>query len=182
MSVLPGFTDHSAEVNGQTIAYSRAGDGPPVLLLHGFPQTRAMWRGVAPALAARFTVIAADLRGYGASSKPEGVAAYTFRQMAADQRRLMQALGFEAFHLVENAFDALVDGEIVRRVVAGCDRRVGFLAGLGGDRQYGAECAPESNNADDQPAHGFPQAARCPAGIEQMACGLVHPSAAVNAR
>ena len=100
MSVLPGFTDHSAEVNGQTIAYSRAGDGPPVLLLHGFPQTRAMWRGVAPALAARFTVIAADLRGYGASSKPEGVAAYTFRQMAADQRRLMQALGFEAFHLV----------------------------------------------------------------------------------
>ncbi len=100
MSVLPGFTDHSAEVNGQTIAYSRAGDGPPMLLLHGFPQTRAMWRGVAPALAARFTVIAADLRGYGASSKPEGVAAYTFRQMAADQRRLMQALGFEAFHLV----------------------------------------------------------------------------------
>lgn len=100
MSVLPGFTDHSAEVNGQTIAYSRAGDGPPMLLLHGFPQTRAMWRGVAPALAARFTVIAADLRGYGASSKPEGVAAYTFRQMAADQRRLMQTLGFEHFHLV----------------------------------------------------------------------------------
>lgn len=100
MGALPGFTDHVATLEGQTIAYSRAGAGPPVLLLHGFPQTRAMWRGVAPALAARFTVIAADLRGYGESAKPEGVAAYTFREMAGDQRRLMRSLGFERFHLV----------------------------------------------------------------------------------
>lgn len=97
---IPGFTDHLADVNGQTIAYSRAGDGPPVLLLHGFPQTRAMWHALAPALTERFTVIAADLRGYGDSSKPEGVAAYTFRQMAADQVALMAALGFGRFHLV----------------------------------------------------------------------------------
>lgn len=100
MSVIPGFTDHLAEVNGQTIAYSRGGDGPPLLLLHGFPQMRAMWRGVAPALAERFTVIAADLRGYGDSSKPEGVAAYAFREMAADQHALMVSLGFDRFHLV----------------------------------------------------------------------------------
>ena len=100
MSALPGFTDDVAEVNGQSIAYSRAGSGPPVLLLHGFPQTRAMWHGIAPHLVDRFTVIAADLRGYGDSSKPDGVAAYTFRNMAADQRALMASLGFDSFHLV----------------------------------------------------------------------------------
>lgn len=98
--MIPGFFDHVAEVNGQSIAYSRAGDGPPVLLLHGFPQNRAMWRGIAPDLAKQFTVIAADLRGYGDSSKPEGVANYTFRNMAADQRALMVSLGFDQFHLV----------------------------------------------------------------------------------
>lgn len=99
-SALPGFADFSAQVNGQTIAYSRAGDGPPVLLLHGFPQTRAMWHGVAPRLAARFTVIAADLRGYGDSSKPAGTDAMSFRNMAADQVALMRSLGFERFHVL----------------------------------------------------------------------------------
>lgn len=97
---IPGFTDHSAEVNGQTIAYSRGGEGPPVLLLHGFPQMRAMWRGIAPVLAERFTVIAADLRGYGDSSKPLETRDYTFRNMAADQRSLMVSLGFATFHLI----------------------------------------------------------------------------------
>lgn len=100
MSAIPGFADATARVNDQSIAYSRAGDGPPVLLLHGFPQTRAMWRGIAPVLARRFTVIAADLRGYGDSSRPDGVAAYSFRNMAADQTALMASLGFERFHLV----------------------------------------------------------------------------------
>ena len=99
MAAIPGFRDAAAEVKGQTIAFSRAGDGPPVLLLHGFPQTRAMWRGVAPALAERFTVIAADLRGYGDSGKPEGVENYSFRAMAADQVALMRSLGFDRFHL-----------------------------------------------------------------------------------
>ncbi|MGB1390495.1 MAG: alpha/beta fold hydrolase [Paracoccaceae bacterium] len=100
MSVLPGFDDAVAEVNGQRIAYSHGGDGPPVLLLHGFPQMRAMWRTIAPMLTDRFTVIAADLRGYGDSSKPEGVEAYSFRHMAADQSALMQHLGFDQFHLI----------------------------------------------------------------------------------
>lgn len=99
-AALPGFQDAILRANGQTIAYSRAGDGPPVLLLHGYPQTRAMWRRLAPALAQRFTVIASDLRGYGDSSKPEGVESYSFRNMAADQLVLMRALGFDRFHLV----------------------------------------------------------------------------------
>ena len=100
MTIIKGFDSATAEVNGQRIAYARGGDGPPVLLLHGFPQTHAMWHVVAPALARDFTVIAADLRGYGASAKPEGTAAYSFREMAADQRALMAHLGFGRFHLV----------------------------------------------------------------------------------
>ncbi|MBY6137959.1 alpha/beta hydrolase [Leisingera daeponensis] len=87
------------QVNGQQIAYTLRGGGPPLLLLHGFPQTKEMWEETAPALARRFTVVTADLRGYGASSKPEGVEAMSFRSMAADQLALMQALGFPRFHL-----------------------------------------------------------------------------------
>jgi haloacetate dehalogenase len=71
-----------------------------VLLLHGFPQTHAMWHAVAPLLAQRFTVVAADLRGYGASAKPEGTEAYSFRHMARDQLELMRHLGHPQFHLV----------------------------------------------------------------------------------
>lgn len=97
---IPGFADAQAQVNDQTIAYSIGGEGPPVLLLHGFPQMRAMWHAIAPVLARNFTVIAADLRGYGDSSKPLGVPAYAFREMAADQVALMQSLGHARFHLV----------------------------------------------------------------------------------
>lgn len=100
MTTIPGFETATATVNGQQIAYAHGGAGPPVLLLHGFPQTHMMWHAVAPVLAERFTVIAADLRGYGASSTPEGTEAYSFRHMAADQRALMAHLGFERFHLV----------------------------------------------------------------------------------
>ncbi|MEM8730893.1 MAG: alpha/beta hydrolase [Pseudomonadota bacterium] len=98
---IPGFSHHTAEVNGQTIAYSEAGQGEPVLLLHGFPQNRAMWRDVAPGLARTHHVIAADLRGYGDSGDPGGgMAGMTFRNMAADQAALMAHLGHERFHLV----------------------------------------------------------------------------------
>mgnify|MGYP001798222926 CR=1 FL=1 len=100
MAAISGFDDAIAEVNGQHIAYSRAGNGPPVLLLHGFPQMRGMWHAIAPELADRYTVIASDLRGYGDSSKPTDVTAYAFREMAADQVALMRDLGFERFHLV----------------------------------------------------------------------------------
>lgn len=85
---------------GIAIAHDVQGDGPPVLLLHGFPQTRAMWHAVAPQLAKHFTVVTADLRGYGASTKPAQMEDMSFRHMAADQRALMQHLGFDHFHLV----------------------------------------------------------------------------------
>ncbi len=89
--------------DGITIAYDVVGEGPPVLLLHGFPQTRALWTDVAARLAARFTVVTADLRGYGASSKPKAspdLVEYSFRAMAADQHALMRHLGHARFHLV----------------------------------------------------------------------------------
>ncbi|WP_299864639.1 alpha/beta fold hydrolase [uncultured Roseobacter sp.] len=89
-----------AQVNGQDICYAIQGSGPPVLLLHGFPQTHVMWRPVANVLAARFTVINPDLRGYGNSSKPQGTENYSFRHMAQDQIALMRHLGFDSFHLV----------------------------------------------------------------------------------
>lgn len=93
------FEPRFAEVNGQRICYATAGSGPPVLLLHGFPQTHAMWRSVAAQLRAQHTVVAPDLRGYGNSSKPPGTEPYSFRHMARDQAALMQHLGFSAFHL-----------------------------------------------------------------------------------
>lgn len=79
------------------------GDGPPVLLLHGYPESRAMWRDVAARLARSRTVVAADLRGYGASGKPRPAAdgsTYAKRAMAADQVELMRSLGFAAFDVV----------------------------------------------------------------------------------
>jgi len=79
------------------------GSGPPLLLLHGHPQTHATWRKVAPVLAKHFTVIAADLRGYGDSAKPAGGPdhiAYSKREMAKDQVAVMAALGHERFGLV----------------------------------------------------------------------------------
>ncbi|HSJ88677.1 MAG TPA: alpha/beta hydrolase, partial [Anaerolineales bacterium] len=79
------------------------GNGPPLLLLHGHPQTHVMWHKIAPRLAEDFTVVAADLRGYGKSSKPPSTPdhiPYSKRVMALDQITLMRQLGFERFHVV----------------------------------------------------------------------------------
>ena len=86
--------------NGVDIHYVCAGQGEPVLLLHGFPQTHAMWAKIAPLLAEKYFVICPDLRGYGASGKPQNVADYSFRAMGADQLALMRDLGFDRFHLI----------------------------------------------------------------------------------
>ncbi len=89
--------------NDIEISYDVIGAGPPVLLLHGFPQTRAMWDEIGSGLARDFTVVTADLRGYGASSKPDAatdLSTYSFRAMGADMLALMSSLGFERFHLV----------------------------------------------------------------------------------
>jgi haloacetate dehalogenase len=89
---------------GDTRIHARVGgDGPPLLLLHGFPQNLSMWAHVAPVLARAYTVVCADLRGYGDSGKPPASADlrnYSFRRMAQDQVELMQHLGFERFHVV----------------------------------------------------------------------------------
>lgn len=89
--------------DGLTIRASTGGEGPPLLLLHGHPQTHVTWHKIAPALAERFTVVAADLRGYGDSAKPdggEGHVNYSKRVMAADQVAVMRALGHERFSVV----------------------------------------------------------------------------------
>jgi haloacetate dehalogenase len=101
--LFPGFSRDTAKVNGVEIPYLTAGDGPPLLLLHGFPQTKAIWHRVAPALARRFTVVMPDLRGYGDASKPVGSpdhSNYSKREMALDQLELMRFLGHGAFSLV----------------------------------------------------------------------------------
>jgi haloacetate dehalogenase len=101
--MFEGFTRKSITVDGTDIACVVGGSGPPVLLLHGFPQNMAMWARVAPQLAGQFTVVCADLRGYGDSAKPRCLpdrSNYSFRAMAADQLGLMRRLGFEQFHLV----------------------------------------------------------------------------------
>jgi haloacetate dehalogenase len=101
--MFDGFARRSVAVEGIEIACVVGGGGPPVLLLHGFPQNLAMWARVAPKLAERFTVVCADLRGYGDSGKPKCLpdrSNYAFRALANDQLGLMRRLGFEQFHLV----------------------------------------------------------------------------------
>jgi haloacetate dehalogenase len=103
MSLFPGFESRRIRASGATIHVKVGGDGPPLLLLHGYPQTHAMWHKVAPALARDYTVVCADLRGYGDSSKPRGVPGhgnYSKRAMALDMVEVMEALGFLQFHLV----------------------------------------------------------------------------------
>lgn len=104
-AIFEGFARRRVDVgDGTTINCVVAGSGPPVLMLHGYPQNLAMWARVAPQIAAAgFTVACADLRGYGDFSKPQCLpdkSNYTFRSMACDQVQLMAALGFDEFHVV----------------------------------------------------------------------------------
>jgi len=102
--MFEGFQAQTFQLaNGTQIHGVVGGSGPPVLLLHGFPQTHVCWHKVAPDLASRFTVVATDLRGYGASSKPEGGENhlnYSKRAMALDQVEVMRHLGFGHFKVV----------------------------------------------------------------------------------
>ena len=98
--MLAGFVSRSVKTTGGHIHVARGGSGPPLLVLHGYPQTHVMWHAVAPALADTHTVVCPDLRGYGTSSKPAsepGHATYSKRALAQDMVEVMRQLGFERF-------------------------------------------------------------------------------------
>jgi haloacetate dehalogenase len=98
--MLDRFEEFDIATAGTTIHGRRGGQGPPVLLLHGIPETHRMWHRVAPQLAERFTVVATDLRGFGASGTPPSTpdhAPYSMREVARDQVEVMSALGYEKF-------------------------------------------------------------------------------------
>ena len=101
--LFPGFSEHHLRTTVAQVHARVGGRGPPLLLLHGYPQTLAIWHRMAPSLAAEFTVIAADLRGYGDSGKPDTTAdhaPYSKRAMAEDLVAAMDVLGFRSFHVV----------------------------------------------------------------------------------
>jgi haloacetate dehalogenase len=101
--VLEGFEGKRIDTAASSIFVRRAGSGAPLLLLHGFPETHLMWRDVAPLLARRFTVVCADLGGYGASGSPPSSAdhaPYSKRAMARDMAAVMAQLGHRRFAVV----------------------------------------------------------------------------------
>jgi len=99
-TLMEGFKRRRIGTKGAEIEVAIAGNGPPLLLLHGNPLNLSSWHKIAPSLAQTFTVVATDLRGYGDSSKPDGGedhSAYTFRAMGEDNFEVMTALGFDRF-------------------------------------------------------------------------------------
>ena len=129
MSLFPGFSQRKLKTSGATINLRVGGEGPPLLLLHGYPQTHAMWHKVAPQLSRDYTVVCPDLRGYGDSSKPKGLpdhSNYSKRAMALDMVEAMESLGFVAFHLVGHDRG----GRVAHRLARDHGRRVRSLTVL----------------------------------------------------
>ena len=115
--MFDGFAHETIKTSGADINLVHGGSGPPVLLLHGSPQTHVAWHGLAPMLTESHTVVAADLRGYGDSSKPLGGgdhSMHSFRAMAADQLEAMRALGHELFAVVGHDRGARVAHRMAR--------------------------------------------------------------------
>ena len=115
--LFPGFEQRQIETSGATINLVTGGSGPPLLLLHGYPQTHVMWRKVAPRLAHDFTVVVPDLRGYGDSSKPlagENFINYSKRALALDQVEVMAALGHGRFAVAGHDRGARVTHRLLR--------------------------------------------------------------------
>lgn len=106
MTDVHPVTHHSAHVNGIRLRYARAGEGPPIVLLHGFPQSGREWRHVIPHLAKDRTVIAPDLRGFGDSDRP--ATGYDKRTVAQDVYALVRHLGFDRIDLVGHDVGMLV--------------------------------------------------------------------------
>ena len=117
--MFEGFDDGFAAVNGIEVFYRTGGQGPPLLLLHGFPQTGAMWSKVAPSLSQRFRLVIPDLRGYGRSAKPAGSvnhSAYAKKTMARDMIELMDHLGHGPFQVAGHDRGARVAHRMLRDV------------------------------------------------------------------
>ena len=114
---FPGFEPRRIQTSGAEIKLVTGGSGPPLLLLHGYPQSHLMWRKLAPRLATEFTVVAPDLRGYGDSSKPTvgpDNTGYSKRALALDQVETMRALGFERFAVAGHDCGARVAHRLAR--------------------------------------------------------------------
>src|SRR6516162_10030937 len=114
---FPGFQSRRIQTSGAGINLVTGGSGPPLLLLHGYPQSHLMWRKLAPRLATEFTVVAPDLRGYGDSSKPSAGpdnSGYSKRALALDQVETMRALGFERFAVAGHDRGARVAHRLAR--------------------------------------------------------------------
>ena len=115
--MFEGFEHRKVETSGAAINLVVGGSGPALLLLHGYPQTHTMWHKVAPRLAEDFTVVAADLRGYGDSDKPAGDSEhfnYSKRAMARDQAEAMENLGFDTFFLAGHDRGARVSHRLTK--------------------------------------------------------------------
>lgn len=126
---MDGFSNEFVETGEARIFLRRKGSGPPLLLLHGFPQTHLMWRGSAPLLAEEFTTVCADLRGYGASSCPHSDpdhAPYGKRALARDMVAVMERLGFRRFHVAGHDRG----GRVAYRMALDHPDRIGKLAVL----------------------------------------------------
>lgn len=134
---------HRAEIDGVRIHYRRMGSGDPVVLLHGFPETSFAWRKVMPELAERYTVIAPDLRGCGASDRPD--TGYDKQTVASDIHGLVRQLGFDRIKLVAHdvgmmtgyAYAASYRDEVERLVLMEA-----AIPGLGLEKLYDADIYP----------------------------------------
>jgi haloacetate dehalogenase len=127
--VFEGFTAVDVETPRGAVRARMGGSGPPLLLLHGFPETHLMWHRVVPALAETFTVICADIRGYGASGKPPSAPdhqPYAKSTMALDMVRLMEAQGFSRFSVAGHDRG----GRVAYRLALDHPDRIGRLAVL----------------------------------------------------
>jgi haloacetate dehalogenase len=125
MTALPGFASAAVSVDGATYAVATAGDGPAVLLLHGFPQDHSCWYRVAPALAEDHTVVACDLKGVGASRAPRGGPfgeGYSKREIAGELVELMARLGHGRFAVVGHDRGARVAYRMALDHRSGVDR------------------------------------------------------------
>src|SRR5713226_8484659 len=114
---FPGFEERRIETSGAAINLVTGGSGPPLLLLHGYPQTHVLWRKIAPRLAQDFTLVIPDLRGYGDSAKPPAgadFATYSKRALAQDQVETMAALGHERFRVAGHDRGARVTHRLLR--------------------------------------------------------------------